>query len=131
MDAMWLLQAQSQAEPHTDSDSGKEGLLGADEPSPPKKKGLFKRGWGSGHKGTAKKQVKPSKSKLNEGSAALAQKSAGKLAARCKILASIGLCHHGLTQLRQREETECSSACCVEKVKVQKTDLALIAVWHA
>ena len=86
MHALWLLQAQSQAEPHIDSDSIMEGLQGADGPPLPKKKGLFKRGWGSGHKGTGEKQVKPSKSKLNEGSASLAQKSAGITVATCKVL---------------------------------------------
>ena len=73
-----LHQAQSQADHHGDSDTAKEGPQGADGAPTPKKKGLFKRGWGAGRKGNTEKQVKPSKSKLSEGSAALAQKSAGE-----------------------------------------------------
>ena len=70
-------QAQSQADHHGDSDTAKEVSQGPDGAPAVKKKGLFKHGWGSGRKGNAEKQVKPSKSKLGEGSVGLPQKSAG------------------------------------------------------
>ncbi len=49
----------------------------------PKRKGIFKRGWG--HKSSAEKQVKPSKSKLGDGSAALPHKSAGAIIHSCYV----------------------------------------------
>lgn len=70
-------QAQKQADHHGDAHTLKEGPQGPDGAPVVKKKGLFKRGWGSGRKGNSEKQVKPSKSNLGEGSAGLAQKSAG------------------------------------------------------
>lgn len=42
-----------------------------------KKKGLFRRPWGSSHKGGNAKLVKPSKSKLGDGAAPLTQKPTG------------------------------------------------------
>lgn len=70
-------QAQSHANHHDESDTANEGAQGPEGAPAVRKRGLFKRGWGSGRKGNTEKQVKPSKSKLGEGSAALAQKSAG------------------------------------------------------
>ena len=71
------MQTHSQADSHAETATAQEGPQ-AEGPVRPKKKGLFKRGWGS-HKGNAEKQVKPSKSKLGEGPAVLAHKSAGTL----------------------------------------------------
>ena len=71
------VQTHSQADSHAETATNQEGPQ-AEGLVRPKKKGLFKRGWGS-HKGNAEKQVKPSKSKLGEGPTVLAHKTAGTL----------------------------------------------------
>ncbi|KAL0038199.1 hypothetical protein WJX79_007719 [Trebouxia sp. C0005] len=62
-------------EPHVESDTSKEGSQ-TEARAQPKKKGLFKRGWGSKNKSADEKQVKASKSKLGHSTAALEHKSA-------------------------------------------------------
>lgn len=57
----------------------KEGSQGA-KAVQDKKKGLFRRPWGSSQKSSSAKQVKPSKSNLGEKAAPLAQKPTGQTA---------------------------------------------------
>ncbi len=73
---MLCQQAHSPDEPHAESDTSKEGGQ-TEAGAQPKKKGLFKRAWGSKNKSADEKQVKASKSKLGHSTAALEQKSAG------------------------------------------------------
>jgi hypothetical protein len=73
---MLCQQAHSPDEPHAESDTAKEGGQ-TEAGAQPKKKGLFKRGWGSKNKSADEKQVKASKSKLGHSTAALEHKSAG------------------------------------------------------
>ncbi|DBA92750.1 TPA: hypothetical protein ACH3X1_002948 [Trebouxia sp. C0004] len=62
-------------EPHAESDTSKEGGQ-TEAGAQPKKKGLFKRGWGSKNKSADEKQVKANKSNLGHSTAALEHKSA-------------------------------------------------------
>lgn len=74
---MLCQQAHTPDEPHAESDTSKEGGQ-TEAGAQPKKKGLFKRGWGSKNKSADEKQVKASKSKLGHSTAALEHKSAGR-----------------------------------------------------
>ena len=79
---MLCQQAHSPDEAQAESDTSKEG--GQTEPgAQPKKKGLFKRGWGTKNKSADEKQVKASKSKLGHSTAALEHKSAGSFPLTC------------------------------------------------
>ena len=81
---MLCQQAHSPDEPHAESDTSKEGGQ-TEAGAQPKKKGLFKRGWGSKNKSADEKQVKASKSKLGHSTAALEHKSAGSFPLTCVV----------------------------------------------